>query len=184
MEPQEKTPQQEKNELLLKRELLRKSLDKIMVYNPTDTDYVVEWDGFKHIVPNKNKDTGWGKGKRALERYLAEKYVREMKNKLITEKADSEYQKLLADHTKKGTPDALFVAQTAIERRFDLRTDNAAAIKDWYAILWLGVVEKYGLDDLPEGEIAGIDLKTSEEKALEGLENLYVTDSPEGNEHE
>ena len=37
------------------RELYRRSLDSIRVYNPLDKDFTILWDKFKHTVPNKNK---------------------------------------------------------------------------------------------------------------------------------
>jgi hypothetical protein len=40
----------------------RKSLDTIMVYNPTDKDYMLEWDKRFHRIPARNRNAGFGNG--------------------------------------------------------------------------------------------------------------------------
>jgi hypothetical protein len=99
-----------------KRELYRRSLDSIRVYNPTDEDYFVEWDGHNHRVPGKNKDTGEGKGMRILPRYIAEKYCREMKNKLINEENDKKLADIKERMAKAGTTDIVYNANAQLER--------------------------------------------------------------------
>jgi hypothetical protein len=63
------------------RELQRKSLDRIQVNNPTNTDFITYWDGFPYVVP--------AKGSLVEKRYITEKYLIEMAQKLLIEEADT-----------------------------------------------------------------------------------------------
>lgn len=154
------------------REMYRKSLDTIRVYNPTDQDYSVVWDGFKHVIPSKNRDAGQGKGQRLLPRYIAEKYVRDMKNKLIYEEGEQKVKQLLED-----APKELKIKYEAdpYERQklYDMapRVDNPTEIAKWYKVLWLGVEEQYGLDS-PEStsQPEMQDQRPIEEQILEQME--------------
>src|SRR3972149_5669820 len=72
-----------KKKSLFIQEMERRANDLLRVYNPTDADYIVKWDkrgGTKLFrVP--------AKGEAVHIRYIAEKYVREMFEKIIMEKA-------------------------------------------------------------------------------------------------
>ncbi|OGU80424.1 MAG: hypothetical protein A2W11_00725 [Ignavibacteria bacterium RBG_16_35_7] len=128
------------------RELYRRSQDSIRVYNPTDKDYLVDWDGHKHRIPNKNRNDGWGQGMRILPRYIAEKYCREMKNQLINELNEKKLQDIKNKLEKSGATDVLYNANLLMERSHDFRTDNQDLIRKYYEILWLGIEEEFGLD--------------------------------------
>jgi hypothetical protein len=95
-----------------KRELYRRSMDRIRVYNPTDKDFVLLWgtEKYKYIIPSKNKDMGWGKGMRVFERYLAEKYARDMKNQLIHKMADDTLKSMEERMEKAGVDASLWKA--------------------------------------------------------------------------
>jgi len=70
---------------LFHQELERRANDLIKVFNPTDKDYIVEWsrrDGSKLFrVP--------AKGDAILIRYIAEKYLQEMFEKLMVDKTNA-----------------------------------------------------------------------------------------------
>jgi hypothetical protein len=156
----------------VKREMYRKSQDLIRVYNPTSEDYTLDWDKFKHIVPHKDKDMGWGKGQRVMYRYLAEKYVREIKNKLINEMADGSVQKMLEGMAEVSRTE--FLADPYMKQKlYDKapRTDNTELIRKIYKICWLGVEEEFGLIDTPEVEGDGVvDRRPIEEQILDEME--------------
>ena len=157
------------------RELERKSLDTLMVYNPTDQDYFVEWDRRFHRIPAKNKNAGFGNGRMELVRYLAEKYAREMKNKLITEDNDQRLDSIKERMRKAGIQDVVLNANIEFERLHELRTDYDTLIKKYYDILILGVVREYGMDMPMTGDIKQIDVtKTPEELVLENLSKHYI----------
>ena len=67
----------------LHREMERISLDWVMIYNPTDEDFYIDWLPWHHLVPNKNKDIGWGPGRLEVQRYLARWYCEHMTVYLI-----------------------------------------------------------------------------------------------------
>lgn len=157
----------------LKREMLRESLDLIRVYNPTDKDFTILWDGFKHVVPNKNKDAGYGKGQRVVQRYLAKWYLKHMTDYIINTKADIELQKIKDAYEKDGIEDSLLKANQLIERKREYRTDNAEEIAKIAEIIWLGIEEKYGIDQIEsEQEQHGIqDQRPVHEQIADTLKN-------------
>src|ERR1035437_2135545 len=104
----------------LHREMERVSLDWVMIYNPTDEDFYIEWaakDGrpWKYLVPNKKKDIGWGLGKLEVQRYLAIWYCKHMKDKIVNDKGQQEAEKMLAARRDKGQPELTkFEEQAAV----------------------------------------------------------------------
>lgn len=80
----------------------------VMVYNPTEEDFIVRWaqSGIhsyagggatgeppqEWVIPSKNKDAGYGKGKREVPFYIAEKFNKEMSELRYHNIADQEYQ--------------------------------------------------------------------------------------------
>jgi hypothetical protein len=128
------------------REMERTSHDLIRIYNPTDTDFTILWDGFKHVVPHKDKDIGYGKGQRVVQRYLAIWYLKHMTDKIITDKQDTKLKQLQSKYENAGIEDSLVKAQLEVERNRGVRTDNPDEVARIGDIIWLGVEEKYGID--------------------------------------
>lgn len=163
-----------KNDALL-REMERRSLDTFMVYNPTDEDYMLEWDRRYTRIPNKNKNLGFGNGKMELPRYQMEKYAREMKDKLINKEADQQLQALKEKMMKAGVQDVVLNANLELERGRMSRTDNQELIEKWYKVVILGLVREYGMDLPDEIKTQKADpTKTQEEQVLERLTQRYV----------
>ena len=155
----------------IKREMYRTSLDSIRVYNPTKTDFTILWDGFKHTVPNKDKDVGFGKGQRVMPRYLAQKWCRDMKNKIIGEESEI----LVQDMIDRASDDMKLKYQTdplEKQRLYD-RTpsiNDESTIKRVYEIIWLGIEEQYGIEDETPIENDGkVDQRPIEEQVLDGM---------------
>ena len=156
------------------REMERRSLDTFMVYNPTDTDYLLEWDKHYHRIPAKDKDLGFGKGKMELSRYLTEKYAREMKNHLINIMIDTKLAETKAKLLKAGAQDVVLNANLELERQHELRTDNEELIKKYYAQCVLGLVREYGMDAPELAEQKKTDpTKTIEEVTFESMNKRY-----------
>lgn len=165
MDPQNKKANQVFEEY--KRELLRSSMDTIRVANPSDQDYFVDWDGFKHKVP--------AKGEASLPRYIAKKYVQEMKDQIINRSADEEIEKIKGNLMKQGNADPIYNANLQLSRAPDrFSTSNEALIAKIYPTLWLGVESKYGLDSVPAEATQGYDSRPNEDKVLAGLDKPYV----------
>lgn len=173
MDPEEQKAQARKDAIL--REMERKSLDTIMVYNPTEKDYPLEWDKRYFIVPSKFKDKGFGKGKLELPRYLAEKYAREMKNHIINTLADSYMADLRRKREMAGQP-----FRDKFEENNDAlplvpKTNDLDRVREIYKTLILGVVREWAMElppDLNTGD--KYDEKTPEEQVLESMNTPYL----------
>lgn len=150
------------------REQYRKSMDTMLVFNPTDEDYVVIWDKTqKFMIPNKNKDMGFGKGQMQLLRYIADKYMKEMKDKLINSKADAILHKTKIEREAKGLTVDPYEVNASVMNSLP-RTNNEKEIEETYGVLYGGLVREFGLDETPaEVESLQIDQRTPEEKAMD-----------------
>lgn len=155
------------------REMERKSLDTLMVFNPTDKDYLLEWDKRYHRIPAKNKNMGFGNGKMELSRYLSEKYAREMKNYIINEAADDFMEKFRKEREAKGQRFRDKFEENAEALPLIPKTNQPDKIKEIYDTIILGVVREYGMDapEVQPGE--AIDDKTPEERVLENMNRPY-----------
>lgn len=161
----------DKNPDAIKREMYRSSLDSIRVYNPTDQDFTIIWDGFKHTVPSKGKDVGFGKGQRVMPRYLAMKWCRDMKNKIIGENSEKKVAEMMASASQDMK--IKYEADPFEKQKLYSMTPNIndeVEIKRIYDIIWLGVEERYGIEDSVEGEHDGIqDQRPIEEQILDSM---------------
>lgn len=168
----------------LHREMERISLDWVMIQNPTEDDFYIEWaakDGrpWKYLVPNKNKDIGWGSGKLEVQRYLAVWYCKHMKDKIINDQGIAEAEKILTKRQSEGKPELTkYEEQKAIWEK-NPRTTSDKEMAKLYPILFLGVSREFGMDYAPTDQPLNVDLSTPEEKALENLKNKKYTPSTE-----
>lgn len=153
------------------REQRRKSQDLIRVLNPTQQDYILLWDQEKFIVPSQEKDMGWGKGMRVMQRYLAEKYVREMKDKLILQKQDAKLAEIKEKLEKSGAADVSFNANMQLSTVQGVRSDVPEIIEKYYEMLWLGVEEEFGMDDMSQIQSDGQVPTTSERDVMDKFAN-------------
>ena len=135
-----------KEEVLV--EMYKRSLDTVMVHNTTESDFVLVYDkamtNTKYLVPHRLKDLGHGKGNMMMPRYLAEMYVEKMIVQLISKKAEDLWEK---EKTKYRIEE-----RSKFEEKYALRTNNKELWAEYYPKLWLGVVQKYGGDDIQEPE--------------------------------
>lgn len=161
----------------LLREMARLSHDMIMVYNPTDKDYRVEWEGLYHIVPNRNKDMGFGRGKRELERFLARKFAVGMKDQLINAMGEIKGQEMIEKRRAEGKPDFLdkYFENREVWDKVP-RTDDPKMMETIFDEIWLGIVRPYGIDEVDDEEKADgrIDPRSVEERLLEKMNRAYV----------
>jgi hypothetical protein len=131
-------PDEAKNKDLeeLKRELSRRSNDRVQVYNPLKEDFVVIWDGFQHRVRAGENAV--------LARYIAEKFVREIIDHMIglenLERVEKENEHRKTSGQKEMDPQE--------RETFDLRTNNPDLRKKYLPLVYKGVVEEYGMEDL------------------------------------
>lgn len=156
-----------------KRELQRKSLDTLMAFNPTDTEYRVIWDKRIFPIPAVHQDMGYGKGKMQLPRYIAEKYFKEMKDILINKMNTEKAEKMLADHYAKGREELSKHDENLKIHDKGLRTDNDNKVAELYDILNRGVVQEYSADYLDES-VTLEDMRPIEERISEKMNKRYV----------
>ena len=147
----------------VRRELHRKSLDSIVVYNPLEDDFTVVWDKFRHIIPAKSE--------RAFPRYIAMKYIREITDKLIyNEEADK-----VADANDKrndrGMPPLTPQERDQYALQYGLTTANEEKRKEIFKTVYVGIGEEYGVDT-SAGEVKREkkDTRTFEERMLDEME--------------
>ncbi len=130
------------------REKTARSLDTICVHNPTSEDVIIWSDRYgvapsKTLVPKAQKDIGFGKGNAHLPRYIAERYSKEMIEKLITKISDDKWNK---DKEQYRTRDER-IQHAEVEA---IRTNDANLWKELSPKIWIGIVEKFGGTALPD----------------------------------
>lgn len=128
------------------QEQRRKSQDLIRVYNPTTQDYILMWENERFIVPNKDKDTGYGKGMRVMQRYLAQKYVKEIVDKIILQNADMKLFEIKEKLEKQGNTDPTYFANEQLLHAQGMRTDDPTTRQPIEDQVWLGIEEEFGMD--------------------------------------
>ena len=131
----------DKPKSLFHQELERRANDLIKVFNPTDKDYIVEWsrrDGSKLFrVPAKSDAI--------LIRYIAEKYLQEMFDKLMVDKANAA---VIAENEKRIAKGMEEMTKWKDQVRFESQYYNPSLeeSKKLLATLYGGVVQEFGVD--------------------------------------
>ena len=156
------------------REMYRRSFDTIRVRNPQDQDYFVEWDHRYHRVP--------ANGTADVPRFVAVKFCRDMKDKIIHEMGDQMHAEAIEERKKKGLP--------AFNNKYEenyatYMTDPFPKTNDWnlaakiYADLWVGLVNEWGKDTptYTNPRAGEVDIVAPEQKLLDTLQNKRVEDT-------
>lgn len=126
------------------KEQRRRSQDLIRVYNPTKEDYTLVWDDQKFVIPARDKDKGWGKGMRVMQRYLAQKYTKEIVDKILTEEMDKRIAERKESLQSRGNEDPIYNANQQLQ--YTTRTDNKEMREPVEDKVWLGIEEEFGVD--------------------------------------
>ena len=152
------------------REMARRSNDRLRVINPTNEDFVVTWDSFKHIIPSQTRDLGYGKGQTVLPRYLANNYFTHMVDKLINDEASAKIAEENTKRVNRGQEKMTsWQEQLAFETKFS--TGNFELRKKFMAMLWGGVEEEYGLEAVTENEyMRPVDTRPISDQLMETFE--------------
>ena len=125
----------------VKREMERKSQDILKFYNPTSEDYTITYDSRQWVVPNKDKDSGYGKGCLDAPRYIANHYFKHMIDKLILEESDVIVAKAKKEYKGGHWPEE--------EIKVALKTSNPELRKKYLKIVYKGVVREFALSEAP-----------------------------------
>lgn len=126
------------------KEMRRRSQDLIRVYNPTKDDYILVWDDQKFVVPARDKDKGWGKGMRVMQRYLAQKYTKEIVDKILMEEMDKRIAERKESLQTRGNEDPVYNANQQLQ--YTTRTDTKEVREPVEDKVWLGIEEEFGVD--------------------------------------
>jgi len=130
------------------REIYARTQDVCRVHNPTETDYVIHNDrrfaNEKYLVPNINKDIGFGKGNNDVPRFIAKRYIENMGMEIINKKIkeDWDVKKLAFRLEERGQ----------MEERLALRSNDPKLWNEITPKLFLGVVKRYQEEIMEEPE--------------------------------
>jgi hypothetical protein len=156
------------------RERERASNDVMEVYNPTREDFIQRFNQYNHLIPNQDKDIGFGNGKAHLLRYIAKLYFTHMIDKILTDEADQHILTINNIRKKRGQPE--LNPQEREREETPYRTDNKEKRAKWMKVLFKGIVKKHGMDvPVPEVEQASTDARPMDDVLLEQLETSEVT---------
>lgn len=131
-----------------RREKTARSLDTICVHNPTSEDVIIWSDRYgptrtKTMIPKAQKDIGYGKGNAHIPRYIAKRYAKEMIEGLITKIADKDWEEKKKNY--RTLDETLQHAD-----RVAIRTNDKNLWTELSPKVWIGVVEKFGGEALPD----------------------------------
>ena len=145
----------------LNRELRRKSLDQLKIYNPLDTAFQTVWEGFTYVA-NPKQET-------LMLRYIAEKWMREFTDYMINKEEQDAVDIENDKRRKKG-----WEPMNPQERdQFDLRnkfmTNDPEKRLQYMKLAYRGISQEHGLD-LPEPVAVKRDVRPQDEKILEMLD--------------
>ena len=145
----------------LRRELRRKSLDQLIVYNPLKESFQTIYDGFTYVAPPQKEST--------FLRYIAIKWMREYIDYMINTEEQTAYDKENSKRRSKG-----WEPMNPQERdQFDIRnkymTSDPEKRLGYMKVIFKGISQEHGLD-LPEPTVVKRDRRPADEKMLEQLE--------------
>lgn len=157
-------------------ERVRKSKDIVIAINPTDEDFTVIWSAKQEpeswIIPNRNKDTGVGNGRRRVPRYIFDHYFTHFAdaqlNKIKDQAIDDENAKLKEKGMEPMAIDGEARLRFETRYRIDNEEKRALILKE----IWGGVAENYGADVPAAAEsTTPREDKSLSEKLLDTLDN-------------
>ncbi len=126
------------------------SLDTIAVKNITSEDFILWYDKLgpsrtRVLVPKAQKDIGHGKGINHLPRYMAKRFTESLIIQIINKEADAQLKKIRDENRRMLKDERL-----EIEKNNVVRTNDQTMWEELAPKIFLGVVEKYGGDDIPD----------------------------------
>ncbi len=139
----EQQQRHERNNEVVRRELERRALDTIRVYNPLDRVFRYKWDSRNFSVPSK--------GTADVERYLAEAFAQKIIEHMIGLDQMTKGTELLALRQKQLGKTFLdkYEENKEVWDRVP-RLNDRELIEQYGGIVVLGLVEEYGMEEIPE----------------------------------
>ena len=150
------------------QDLERRSNDLLRIYNPTDERYRVEWDrknGTKLFPIEAKSEAVW-------PRYIAEKDIREMFNKMGGADADGAGRKENERRIKVGMAAMDKTLKTGEQEQFESKfyMGNDTKAKEIIALLYMGIETEFGVDTARVDEAVEQDARPAFEKAMEAVQ--------------
>lgn len=148
-------------------EIYNRTQDVIRVHNPTSSDFIVYNDrrfaNERYVIPNKDKDIGYGKGNNDVLRFIAQRFVDKLGMEMIS--------KIIADDWDKKKLKFRIEERGQMEERLALKSSDPKLWEDITKKLWIGVVKRYQGDMIeePEERKPRKEYSSSSEEALDRL---------------
>ena len=158
------TQAEERNAKILeqaRRELARRSNDRIKVFNPDTKNFTLIFDGFLHVFPTKKE--------KIVPRYIWDRFKIKMTDHLINKENDIYVEEENERRIKSGQK----IMDHQERELFDLRTDDPKLVEKYLPQLYLGLVEEYGGDVLSKEKKVKIDNRPIHEQVSEKTEESF-----------
>lgn len=160
-----------------KRELQRRSLDELKVYNPLKEPFSTTYDGFVH--------TAKAESEAVFLRYIAEKWMREFVNhminmdmgSLVMEENERRRKAGLMELTKHDGNNSEF---TFLSEK-NMSTANENLRMEYMKQIYRGVSKEHGMD-MPESTPTRKDRRPTDARILEQLDAEMGTELPKADE--
>lgn len=138
-----------------RREMARRSRDTLRIYNPLDTTFRYQWDGFWNSVP--------AKGYKDVERYLANHYFKKIGEYIIGQQMLRTGEELLALREKQFGKS--FIDKYEENREVwdkTPRLDDEELLRQVKKTVIIGLVEEYGMElpEEPKRDLPRLDMRT------------------------
>ena len=131
----------------LRRELSRRSLDELKVFNPLQNPFKTIWDGYIHQVPAGSE--------KPFPRYIAEKWMREIVDHMIQRDEQELVNKENENRRKKGFNPMTPQDRENLDSQHNMYTSNADMRMKYMKIVYRGVSSEYGQDITEERHLVG-----------------------------
>lgn len=157
-------------------EMERRANDLLRVYNPTNEDYVVEWDrknGTKLFRVSAKQEE-------VLPRYIAEKFIKEMYTHILTDGIEKRIIKTNQERIAKGMQ-----AMNRWDEQLRFEVEQQMTVEKEagkiVATLYVGLEREYGIDTAPQAQEQPKDDKSAFERALQDVQAQKDSGLPPSN---
>jgi len=153
--------QRQENLNKLRRELQRRSLDQLKLFNPLKEEFNTTFDGFVHVVPPQKEAI--------FPRYVAEKWMKEFIDYMINEEERVAVETENSKRRGKGWEPLNPQERDQLALRQKLITSNVEKRTKYMKKIYRGISKEYGLD-LPVIEPKKISRMPVDEEILKSLD--------------
>ena len=144
-----------------RRELKRRSLDNLKVFNPLTVPFKTIYDGYTYVVHPQTESV--------LLRYIAEKWMREFVDHMINNEEQEMVDKENDKRQKKGWEPMNPQDRDQFAIRNKLLLNDKDKRISYMKMVYKGVTQEHGVD-IPEPEPVKRDRRPQDEKLLEQLD--------------